>query len=366
MTIFRDYCSRGNIKTFFIELFPIIKWLPKYTLAFALNDFIAGTAVGLTVIPQGLAYASIARLPAAFGLYSAFMGPLIYCIFGTSKDISLGPTAIMSALVAAACARPRTWPAEIDHPMDHISDPNIAVTLSFFVGLILIALGLARLGFLVNFISHPVITGFICAASVTISTGQVKKLFGLHLTTSEFFVEIVDIFKNLKHTNIFDFIVGLSSMIAIFFMKFGKSKFAENENKPKWVRKIFWFLGTARNAIIVISFAVISFIVNHNLINFWEDGCPGSSPGKSNCTVFTLTRINKNASLPPFALPDWDYYYKCDPKDPTDACSHDGHYHVTLGRIAAALGSSFAIIPMMAYLESISIAKGFAQKNEYR
>ena len=104
MANFREYCSRGNLKTFFIELFPILKWLSKYTLAFALNDFIAGTAVGLTVIPQGLAYASIARLPAAFGLYSAFMGPLIYCIFGTSKDISLGPTAIMSALVAAACA----------------------------------------------------------------------------------------------------------------------------------------------------------------------------------------------------------------------------------------------------------------------
>ncbi|CAG5106612.1 Oidioi.mRNA.OKI2018_I69.chr1.g2919.t1.cds [Oikopleura dioica] len=273
MPFFRNRCSGGKVKTFLLELLPIIQWLRKYTFAFALNDFIAGTAVGLTVIPQGLAYASIARLPAAFGLYSAFMGPMIYCIFGTSKDISLGPTAIMSALVAAACARPRTWPAELNHPMDHISDPNIAVTLSFFVGIILVALGLARLGFIVNFISHPVITGFICAASVTISTGQVR---------------------------------------------------------------------------------------------YWEEGCPDSSPGKANCTVFTLTKINKNATLPRFALPTWDYYYKCDPKDPTDACSHDGHYHVTLGRVVSALGSSFAIIPMMAYLESISIAKGFAQKNDYR
>ena len=99
---------------------------------------------------------------------------------------------------------------------------------------------------------------------------------------------------------------------------------------------------------------------------YWEEGCPDSSPGKANCTVFTLTKINKNATLPPFALPTWDYYYKCNPKDPTDACSHDGHYHVTLGRILSALGSSFAVIPMMAYLESISIAKGFAQKNDYR
>lgn len=96
------------------DLVPIVKWLPLYTLHKLLNDFIAGMAVGLTVIPQGLAYASIARLPAAFGLYSAFMGPFIYCIFGTSKDISLGPTAIMSALVAAACARPPSWPKELN------------------------------------------------------------------------------------------------------------------------------------------------------------------------------------------------------------------------------------------------------------
>ena len=79
------------------DFFPIVKWLPLYTPTKGLNDFIAGVAVGLTVIPQGLAYASIARLPAAYGLYSAFMGPFIYCVFGTSKDISLGPTAIMSA-----------------------------------------------------------------------------------------------------------------------------------------------------------------------------------------------------------------------------------------------------------------------------
>ena len=78
------------------DFFPIVKWLPLYTPSKGLNDFIAGVAVGLTVIPQGLAYASIARLPAAYGLYSAFMGPFIYCVFGTSKDISLGPTAIMS------------------------------------------------------------------------------------------------------------------------------------------------------------------------------------------------------------------------------------------------------------------------------
>jgi len=94
-----SYSCQRYVIPWIRDLFPISKWLPLYTPSNGLNDFIAGMAVGLTVIPQGLAYASIARLPAAMGLYSAFMGPFIYCIFGTSKDISLGPTAIMSAKV---------------------------------------------------------------------------------------------------------------------------------------------------------------------------------------------------------------------------------------------------------------------------
>ena len=106
--------------------------------------------------------------------------------------------------------------------------------------------------------------------------------------------------------------------------------------------------------------------MNKNLISYWENGCPNSKPGKPNCTVFTLTKIKKNASLPGFQLPTWDYTYNCDPNDATENCSHDGHFHVTLGLIISGLSSSFAIIPLMSYLESISLAKGFAQKNDYK
>lgn len=348
------------------DLVPIVKWLPLYTLHKLLNDFIAGMAVGLTVIPQGLAYASIARLPAAFGLYSAFMGPFIYCIFGTSKDISLGPTAIMSALVAAACARPPSWPKELNVPPDVTSDPNIAVTLSFFTGIILISVGLCRLGFMVNFISHPVITGFICSAAITIPAGQLKKIFGIHIATHKFFPEMWELVKGLKDTNIYDFIVGISTMILLFLMKYIKSRYADKEGLHKGVRQTCWFIGTARNAVVVIFFAVISFIVNHNLISYWDDGCPNSKPGKPYCTVFTLTKIKKNSTVPAFALPTWDYSYICDPTDPSELCSHDGHFHVTISRILSGLGSSLAIIPLMGYLESISIAKGFAIKNDYK
>lgn len=89
----------------------------------------------------------------------------------------------------------------------------------------------------------------------------------------------------------------------------------------KYLRKFIWFLGTARNAVIVITFAVISFIVNHNLISYWEAGCPDSKPGKPNCTIFTLTKIKKDAKLPNFQAPVWDYTYPCDPHDPSEICS---------------------------------------------
>ena len=85
---------------------------------------------------------------------------------------------------------------------------------------------------------------------------------------------------------------------------------------------------------------------------------------KPNCTTFTLTKIKKNTVLPSFELPTWDYRYPCEPKD--EACGPDGTFHVTLDRIISGLSSSLAIIPLMAYLESISIAKGFGLKNDYR
>ena len=101
---------------------------------------IAGLTVGLTVIPQGLAYAVLAGLPTQYGLYSSFMGVFVYCLLGTSKDITLGPTAIMSMLVAEFCKRPESWPEQFP-PMESTTDPMLAVQLTFLTGVILVVLG---------------------------------------------------------------------------------------------------------------------------------------------------------------------------------------------------------------------------------
>ena len=146
-----------------------MSWLPSYDLECAVSDLIAGVTVGLTVIPQGIAYAIVAGLPPQYGLYSAFMGCFVYCVFGSSKDITIGPTAIM-ALMTGVHAQ---------------YGPDYAVLLAFLSGLIVLACGLLQLGFLIDFISVPVIAGFTSAAALTIASGQVKSLLGLTIPSDE-------------------------------------------------------------------------------------------------------------------------------------------------------------------------------------
>ena len=125
--------------------------------------------VGLTVIPQGIAYAIVAGLPPQYGLYSAFMGCFVYCIFGSSKDITIGPTAIMAIMTGVHAQY----------------GPDYAVLLAFLSGIIILACGLLQLGFLIDFISVPVIAGFTSAAALTIASGQIKSLLGLTIPSEE-------------------------------------------------------------------------------------------------------------------------------------------------------------------------------------
>uniref|UniRef100_A0AAZ3NPF0 STAS domain-containing protein n=1 Tax=Oncorhynchus tshawytscha TaxID=74940 RepID=A0AAZ3NPF0_ONCTS len=163
---------------------PILTWLPKYRLSWLQMDLIAGLTVGLTTVPQALAYAEVAGLPVQYGLYSAFMGGFIYTFLGTSKDVTLGPTAIMSLLCASYVG----------------GDPVRAVLLSLICGTIQTAMALLRLGFLLDFISFPVIKGFTCAAAVTIAFGQVKNVLGLKDIPHEFFLQVYYTFYRIPET----------------------------------------------------------------------------------------------------------------------------------------------------------------------
>ena len=128
----------------------------------------------MMLVPQAIAYASgIAHLPAQFGLYSSFMGLFVYAIFGTCRDLSVGPTAIISLLIAESAGS-----------VNGTTSYQDAIFLNFFAGLIQFLMGVFRLGVLVEFLSEPVVSGFISGAALTIASSQLKKLFGLSFTSS--------------------------------------------------------------------------------------------------------------------------------------------------------------------------------------
>ncbi|XP_076210259.1 sodium-independent sulfate anion transporter isoform X2 [Aptenodytes patagonicus] len=164
---------------------PVLRWLPRYSLAWLQLDLIAGLTVGLTVVPQALAYAEVAGLPLQYGLYSSFMGCFVYCFLGTAKDVTLGPTAIMSLLVSSYT----------------FHEPVYAILLAFLSGCIQLAMGLLHLGFLLDFISCPVIKGFTSAASITISFNQIKNILGLQGIPRQFFLQVYETLRRIRETS---------------------------------------------------------------------------------------------------------------------------------------------------------------------
>ncbi|CAO3599843.1 unnamed protein product [Absidia cylindrospora] len=132
--------------SYILGFFPISQWIHRYNLSWLFQDVIAGITVGLLLVPQGIAYAKVANLDPQYGLYTSFVGVTIYCLFGTSKDISIGPITVVSLLVGEAITK-----VTEAHP--DITGPEVAVCLSMVCGVITLLMGMARLGILVDFIS---------------------------------------------------------------------------------------------------------------------------------------------------------------------------------------------------------------------
>jgi len=155
-----------------LKLFlPILDWLPNYGGKEFRGDLAAGLTIGGMLIPQGMAYAKLAGMPPIHGLYAALFPAIIYAIFGTSRQLSVGPVAIASLLVAAGVGQLATEGTQ--------AFVQLAFVLALMVGVMKLIFGFFKLGFLVNFLSNPVIAGFTSAACLIILSGQIRPLFGL-------------------------------------------------------------------------------------------------------------------------------------------------------------------------------------------
>jgi SulP family sulfate permease len=194
------------------SIFPIFDWLPKYKKGWLKGDIGAGLTVGVMLIPQGMAYASIAGLPAVYGLYASIVPLIIYAIFGTSRQLAVGPVAMVSLLTATAIGSFQGLSTS-----DYIL---YAILLAFLVGAIQFLLGVFRLGFLVNFLSHPVISGFTSAAALIIGLSQLKHLLGIEIPRSHHIHEILgNALQKVDEINWMAFLMGIIGILIIVGVK---------------------------------------------------------------------------------------------------------------------------------------------------
>lgn len=175
--------SNGNKTNLLHIIFPFLAWFKGYNITFARADVISGLTVALVLIPQSMAYAQLAGLPAYYGLYAAFLPPLIAALFGSSRQLATGPVAVVSLMTATALEPLATTGSH--------GFIEYAILLALMVGLFQFLLGIMKLGVVVNFLSHPVVNGFTNAAALIIASSQLSKLFGVYVQKGEHQYETV-------------------------------------------------------------------------------------------------------------------------------------------------------------------------------
>ncbi len=192
---------------------PFLQWVATYKKSYFSKDLIAGLTVGIVLVPQAMAYAMIAGLPPVYGLYAAFLPVLTYVFLGTSRKIGVGPVAMDSLLVAAGLGT-----LAIAGPEQYIA---MVAVLAFIVGAIQLLLGLLRMGFLVNFLSKPVISGFTSGAAIIIILSQLKHLFGTGSAnnSSKFHLLLLDAYRYATDINPYSLGIGGAGILLILIFK---------------------------------------------------------------------------------------------------------------------------------------------------
>ena len=192
---------------------PVLDWGRRYDRETAVDDLVAAVIVTIMLIPQSLAYALLAGLPPEMGLYASILPLVAYALFGTSRALAVGPVAVVSLMTAAAVGKIAATGTD--------AYVAAAITLAFLSGLFLLALGLFRLGFLANFLSHPVISGFITASGIIIAASQVKHLLGVSASGDNLYEVIVSLLEHVRDANVLTLAIGAASLAFLFWVRKG-------------------------------------------------------------------------------------------------------------------------------------------------
>lgn len=294
------------------SLFPILTWAPAYGRSDAQSDLIAAVIVTIMLVPQSLAYAMLAGLPPQVGLYASILPLIAYAVFGTSRALAVGPVAVVSLMTAAAVSQVATAGTA-----EYLT---AAITLAFLSGLILMAMSLLRLGFLANFLSHPVISGFITASGILIATSQVKHLLGIKVEGDTLPHLLSGLYTGLGGVNPYTLAIGLTATGFLFWArKRLKPLLLARGVKPRLADLVAKAGPVA--AIVLLILAVVGF-------------------GLVDKGVKIVGEIP--AGLPPFALPSFD-----------------------LGLWQQLLMPAL-LISLVGFVESVSVAQTLAAKRRQR
>ncbi|KAL8396340.1 hypothetical protein RB594_004672 [Gaeumannomyces avenae] len=255
------------------EKAPIIGWLPKYDYRWLINDGIAGLTLGLMLIPQGLSYAKIAEIPVEYGLMSSWLPASIYTVMGTTKDLSTGPTSLIGLLTSEGV-----------HELEHKYPPSqIASAMAFWMGIYGMILGFLNLGFLLEFVSLPVLAGWITAVAITIILNQMPSLLGIKGVGSGTAQQIHDIFANLPKAGGWTCLIGFSGILFMTILEKAGARWSARS-------RIVWFFSITRAFSTLVLFTGISYAVNS----------PRGSPKNF---LFEATQVTANGqeapSIPP-------------------------------------------------------------------
>ena len=198
---------------------PILAWLPRYNRVWLVADVLAGLTLWGLVVPEGMAYAGVAGLPPQFGLYTLVASLLVYALFGTSRHLSVGATSATAALIASTVVALGATTTDMGTYQAY------AVALVLVIGVIFLVAGLARLGWVTQFLSKPVMDGFVTGLAIFVAVGQLNKLFGVEKGEGNTFEKFFAVIKQLPEANWVTFAVGASALALLFLL-------------PRWNKKI--------------------------------------------------------------------------------------------------------------------------------
>ncbi len=303
-----DVKLASGIKRFF----PIFQWGRDYRADTFINDGLAALIVTIMLIPQSLAYALLAGLPPQVGLYASILPLVAYAVFGTSRALAVGPVAVISLMTAAAAGN-----LAAQGSPEYLA---IAILLALISGIMLLLMGVFRMGFVANFLSHPVISGFITASGILIAVSQLKHILGVQVSGHNLIEIGSSLLAKIDDTNLPTLIIGVVSILFLFWVR--------GNLKP-----LFMKIGLSEKAANIASrigpvIAVVVAISTVALLRLDTQG------------VAIVGRIPEG--LPPLTVPDFD-----------------------MGLWISLLGSSF-VIALIGFVESVSVAQTLAAKKRQR